>query len=138
MRNPRSSIAERLVAILLISLLASTSLASTVGAADPASEQQNSPHATHDKPSGWIGPILFFQKTISKADGDRCPMYPSCSQYAINAIKSHGFLKGWVLTSDRLLRCGRDETRLAPKVKMNGKAYAYDPLKANTFWWDER
>ena len=28
--------------------------------------------------SVWSPPLKFFQKYISKADGDRCPMYPSC------------------------------------------------------------
>lgn len=45
---------------------------------------------------------------------------------------------GWILTCDRLLRCGHDETRLAPSIRIQGANHAYDPLEANTFWWKER
>jgi uncharacterized protein len=85
--------------------------------------------------SFWSPPLTFFQKVISKADGDRCPMYPSCSHYARQAFKRHGAFKGWILTSDRLLRCGHDETRLSPKVRANGKVRTFDPIEANTRWW---
>ena len=81
-------------------------------------------------------PIGLFRKFISRADGDRCPMYPTCSHYAAQAFAQKGVLMGWVLTCDRLLRCGRDETRLARKVNIKGTVYTYDPLTANTFWWD--
>ncbi len=83
-------------------------------------------------------PLTRLQQFISRADGDRCPMYPSCSHYARTAFAEKGALIGWVLTSDRLLRCGRDETRLAPPVNVHGVRHAYDPLAANIFWWDKR
>jgi putative component of membrane protein insertase Oxa1/YidC/SpoIIIJ protein YidD len=87
-------------------------------------------------PAAKLSPITFFQKIISKADGDRCPMYPSCSHYAQEAFDQHGAVLGWVLTLDRLLRCGRDETRSDTPMKIHGVRYTYDPLKANTFWWN--
>ena len=83
-----------------------------------------------------VTPIGLYRSLISKADGDRCPMYPSCSHYASEAFTQKGLLMGWILTCDRLLRCGRDETRLAPKVRIRGKVRTLDPLSANTFWWD--
>lgn len=91
-----------------------------------------------DKASSlWVSPIRMFQRIISRADGQRCPMYPSDSNYATQAFNRFGPLIGWVLTSDRLLRCGRDETRLSPAVKINGLRSTYDPIEANTFWWDD-
>jgi uncharacterized protein len=86
------------------------------------------------KPSGGYAPLDLYQRFISGADGQRCPMYPSCSHYARHAFEKHGFIKGWILTSDRLLRCGRDETRLS-RQHHGG---AYDPLEANTFWWNKK
>jgi uncharacterized protein len=81
-------------------------------------------------------PILrFYQATISRADGNRCPMYPSCSQYAAQALKTHGPVMGWVMTCDRLLRCGRSGTRLAPQVRAHGRPLTFDPMEANDFWW---
>jgi len=44
-----------------------------------------------------------------------CPMYPSCSEYSKQAIKKHGMTIGWMMTTDRLLRCGRDEMKLSPQ-----------------------
>ena len=36
-------------------------------------------------------PIRFFQKYLSGADGNRCPMTPSCSNFALQAIREAGF-----------------------------------------------
>jgi putative membrane protein insertion efficiency factor len=80
-------------------------------------------------------PIKLYRKYISRADGDRCPMYPTCSQYCSEAIKKHGALLGWIMCSDRLIRCGRDETKLSDPVWVNGVRRTYDPLSNNDFWW---
>lgn len=80
-------------------------------------------------------PIKFYRDYISSADGDRCPMYPTCSQYCIDAFKKHGPLMGWIMCSDRLMRCGRDETKLSAPVWINGEKHTYDPLSNNDFWW---
>lgn len=71
---------------------------------------------------------------ISRADGDRCPMAPTCSAYSVQAIQQHGLLKGWVMTCDRLMRCGRDELRLSDRVLINGRIRCYDPVDQNDFW----
>lgn len=79
--------------------------------------------------------IKFYQAHISGIDGNRCPMYPSCSQYSAQAIQKHGFGLGWIMACDRLLRCGRDEVRLSPHVRVNGRELIFDPVSANDFWW---
>jgi len=89
-------------------------------------------------PADRQSPLERLQQFISRADGLRCPMYPTCSHYARQAFAEKGALMGWVLTFDRLLRCGRDENRLAPPINVHGVRYAYDPLESNTFWWDRR
>ncbi|MEA2061978.1 MAG: membrane protein insertion efficiency factor YidD [Thermodesulfobacteriota bacterium] len=81
--------------------------------------------------------LRFYKKYISPADGDRCPMDPGCSLYAARAFEKHGFLMGWVMACDRLLRCGRDEMDVSPPIIRNGKQYCYDPVSANDFWWHE-
>jgi len=80
-------------------------------------------------------PIKFYRNYISGADGNRCPMYPSCSQYCIEAFKKHGSFLGWIMCSDRLMRCGRDETKLSPPVLINGEKLSFDPVNNNDFWW---
>lgn len=72
---------------------------------------------------------------LSAVSVGECPMYPSCSHYALNAIKKHGPVIGWFMACDRLIRCGRDALNYAPKVPVNGKWKYFDPVIANDFWW---
>lgn len=50
-------------------------------------------------------PIRFYQYAISPMMASHCRHYPTCSQYAIEAIQHHGALKGSYLAGTRLLRC---------------------------------
>jgi uncharacterized protein len=50
-------------------------------------------------------PLRFYQRLISPALGARCKYYPSCSEYAAQAIERFGILRGLVLAGWRLLRC---------------------------------
>jgi putative membrane protein insertion efficiency factor len=52
-----------------------------------------------------VTPIRLYQVLISPALGERCKYYPSCSQYAVQAIQRFGILRGLVLAAWRLLRC---------------------------------
>ncbi len=49
--------------------------------------------------------IRFYQKKISPLFGPQCRYYPTCSQYAIEAVERHGVFKGSLLAMARLLRC---------------------------------
>jgi uncharacterized protein len=50
-------------------------------------------------------PIRLYQRVISPALGQRCKYHPSCSAYALQAIRTYGILRGVVLAAWRLLRC---------------------------------
>jgi putative membrane protein insertion efficiency factor len=50
-------------------------------------------------------PIRAYQRLISPALADRCRYYPSCSEYAVQAVRRFGILRGLVLAGWRLLRC---------------------------------
>jgi putative membrane protein insertion efficiency factor len=52
-----------------------------------------------------IGLIRVYQRFISPLLGPRCKYYPSCSEYAVQAIGRYGILRGSVLATWRLLRC---------------------------------
>ncbi len=52
-----------------------------------------------------VAPIRAYQRLLSPALGARCKYYPSCSQYAVQAIQRFGILRGLVLAGWRLLRC---------------------------------
>ncbi len=81
-----------------------------------------------------IQAIRFYQHYISPVIGDRCQMYPSCSSYAVEAIKKHGCLIGPVMTSDRLIH-EANETDHAPVIEKEGDYRYYDPVGGNDFWW---
>jgi putative membrane protein insertion efficiency factor len=52
-----------------------------------------------------IGVIRGYQKWISPLLGPHCRFNPTCSHYAIEAIKLHGIAKGCWLASKRILKC---------------------------------
>jgi putative component of membrane protein insertase Oxa1/YidC/SpoIIIJ protein YidD len=106
-------------------------------AADTPSTPKNNPvldRAALNPSSPIVHLLDFYKKFISRVDGDRCPMYPSCTAYSKQAFQKHGLFMGWIMTSDRLLRCGRDEVHHAPQVWVNGQKRTYDPLTNNDFW----
>jgi putative component of membrane protein insertase Oxa1/YidC/SpoIIIJ protein YidD len=80
----------------------------------------------------------FYQEHISVVDGNRCSMYPSCSRYASQTFKKHGPVLGWIMTCDRLVRCGRDEANVSMKIIVKNEQLIYDPVGANDFWWFEK
>ena len=67
-----------------------------------------------------INIIKFYKKHISiffEKNGVKCKFYPTCSEYAIQAIDKYGILKGSILSIKRIIRCNPFS---------NG---GYDPLK---------
>ncbi|MGE4157463.1 MAG: membrane protein insertion efficiency factor YidD [Planctomycetota bacterium] len=52
------------------------------------------------EPSAWLE---FYQTWISSFDGSRCILHPTCSRYAAECFHQHGWLWGFVLTSERLM-----------------------------------
>lgn len=52
-----------------------------------------------------ILPIRFYQLAISPHLGANCRFTPTCSQYAIEAIRVHGPLRGILLAARRIGRC---------------------------------
>lgn len=52
-----------------------------------------------------ILPIRFYQRAISPLTPPSCRFTPTCSQYAIEALRKHGPIRGLYLAVRRLLRC---------------------------------
>lgn len=52
-----------------------------------------------------IGIIKLYQYTISPFLGSRCRFYPTCSNYAIEALELHGVLQGGWFAVRRIMRC---------------------------------
>jgi putative membrane protein insertion efficiency factor len=61
-------------------------------------------------------PIYLYRYSISPLLRPSCRHVPSCSQYALDALKIHGPLKGLILGTNRIFRC------------RPGGTHGYDPV----------
>lgn len=52
-----------------------------------------------------LAPIHVYRYAVSPLLGPRCRYYPTCSTYAVDAVKSYGVVRGAILAAWRLLRC---------------------------------
>jgi putative membrane protein insertion efficiency factor len=80
----------------------------------------------------WL--LKIYQNFISPVKGDRCPMYPTCSQYSVLSVKKHGPIIGIVMTADRLIH-ESDEPAFVPYKKVGNRYRFLDPVENNDFWW---
>ena len=64
----------------------------------------------------FLLPIYFYRYCISPLTPPSCRFTPTCSQYAVIAIKKHGVFKGGWLTLKRLSKC------------RPGGGHGYDPV----------
>lgn len=55
--------------------------------------------------SALKGPVHAYRKWISPLKPPTCRFYPTCSQYALDALEIHGPLKGSWLTVRRICKC---------------------------------
>ena len=55
------------------------------------------------------GPIIFllraYKRVISPLLPPACRFYPTCSEYAMDAVAKHGVLRGGILAAKRLIKC---------------------------------
>jgi putative membrane protein insertion efficiency factor len=52
-----------------------------------------------------LGAVRFYQRAISPARPPSCRFVPTCSEYAVEALETHGALRGSRLALVRLLKC---------------------------------
>lgn len=67
-------------------------------------------------------PIYFYRKCISPFTPPSCRFTPTCSAYAVEAIKKHGPFAGFYLACKRILRCHP------------WGGYGYDPVPDEFHW----
>jgi putative component of membrane protein insertase Oxa1/YidC/SpoIIIJ protein YidD len=137
-RRHRAKVVEFIASAPLATMVYFSALVCLMAPWSASAEAPALNSATPKANAAWSTPLKLFQTTISKADGQRCPMYPSCSHYSRQAFERHNPIMAWILTADRLLRCGRDETRLSKPVIIQGRIRIKDTLADNTFWWSSR
>ncbi|MDX9771857.1 MAG: membrane protein insertion efficiency factor YidD [Bacteroidales bacterium] len=61
-------------------------------------------------------PVWFYRWFISPWTPPSCRHVPTCSQYAIDAFRMHGPVTGFLISTDRILRC------------RPGGTHGYDPV----------
>lgn len=69
--------------------------------------------------------IWFHQNIISPVDGPRSHFKPSSSGYMLEAIRTHGFFKGYIMGCDRLLR-ENDDPWVYRTALIDGKIWKVD------------
>ena len=67
-----------------------------------------------------LAPVRLYQRFVSPVLPRRCRYYPTCSQYAVDAVRAYGVLRGLVLAAWRLVRCNP------------WSPGGYDPVEAQT------
>ncbi|MXZ02010.1 membrane protein insertion efficiency factor YidD [Candidatus Poribacteria bacterium] len=67
------------------------------------------------------GLIRLYQKFISSQDGPSCQFSPSCSRFGMQCIQEYGFLRGVMLTADRLIRCNGSHSNHYHRDGVTGK-----------------
>ena len=67
-----------------------------------------------------IAPIRFYQWCISPMLPPACRFMPTCSEYAVDALRIHGPLRGSLLAARRLSRCH--------PIKSLGGSAGFDPV----------
>jgi hypothetical protein len=122
--------AKRLTSILLLlGLLNFADCDKALSQTSPPREETIGFH-----PALWL--LNLYRNHVSPIDGDRCPSLPTCSSYSVQAMQKHGFFLGWMMTVDRLLHEGQEETKVSPVVYHEGKWRIFDPVQNNDFWWN--
>jgi putative membrane protein insertion efficiency factor len=53
----------------------------------------------------FVEPIKMYRRFVSPMLPPSCRYWPSCSEYALQAIQKHGVLKGGLLGAWRVIRC---------------------------------
>ncbi len=76
--------------------------------------------------------IHFHQQVISPVDGPRSHFRPSSSCYMSLAMHRYGFLQGFLMGCDRLLR-ENEELWVYRTIQVDGEVFKYDPATLNKY-----
>jgi len=79
----------------------------------------------------FSGAFLFYKSFLSSQDASKCNFTPSCSVYAIHAIKSQGVIMGIINFFDRFSRCNSMSPEDYPKNYSNNTLI--DPVRNHKY-----
>lgn len=107
---------RNLLLVILTCLLTTHDASADVGGPDWLGFNPSVTPMTRDTTLRAVGPgavmvrplFILYQRGIAASKGQTCPMSPSCSEYSRLAVRRNGLLKGILMSSDRIHRCGHD------------------------------
>jgi uncharacterized protein len=62
-------------------------------------------HLAHGPAHAGAGLVQVYRHSVGLLFAGRCKYHPTCSQYAVDAIRRYGLLRGGARAGWRLLRC---------------------------------
>ncbi len=99
-------------------------------------EPKLSPFSLNPLSDGFLFIFKFYQEILSPIDGPKCPYYPTCSQFGIEAVKNYGPFWGLLMLFNRQMReypnLARD--KWYPLVIKYGVLRVYDPPYRAYLW----
>jgi len=84
-----------------------------------------------------LGAIRAYQLLISPSKGTSCPMHPHCSLYGYQAFKQYNPIKAFLMTADRLHRCGHDLNNYEA-IEVADLVRFFDPVCPSTSYNDSK
>lgn len=72
--------------------------------------------------------IRGYQEYVGTTKGNPCPMSPSCSHYSLNAYRLRPPIVAFLMTVDRLNRCGHDLIHY-DVIVLHDRVFRYDPVE---------
>ena len=79
----------------------------------------------------FLWSLWFYRNAISPLDGVRCGLYPTCSGYATEAIRTHGVLAGGFLAADRLIHEASVRPPEYEVIEKFERRFMHDPVSGN-------
>jgi putative membrane protein insertion efficiency factor len=67
--------------------------------------EKNSEKKNHPLAIPFVFLIRIYQRFISPLFPATCRFQPTCSQYSVEALQTHGLLKGGIMAAKRILKC---------------------------------
>ncbi len=89
---------------------------------------------------GFLIMFKFYRDVLSPLDGPKCPYYPTCSQFGVEAVRKYGVFWGLLMLFNRQMREYPNllKDRWYPLVIKHGVLRAYDPPDRAYLWSEVR
>lgn len=97
-----------------------------------AAHEGEAPGAGANAPLQWL--VRGYQLTLSRQDVVDCPMFPSCSRFAMQAYDRCDLVEATLMSADRLIRDNPGAESEWPAVRVGDRVRLADPPSEHTLW----